>query len=113
MAQKTMYCGMNSMTNPTLTLMTCKMTHEQIQQTFSEESDDDEFWGSESILLILVRLICGFVFKGGLLFIKTGASYTRVYTICTHRNPYQVRSQMFGLSHPHDRTCPSTPPNYY
>ena len=33
------------------------MTHEQM---FSEESDDDEFFGFESILLILVRLICGF-----------------------------------------------------
>ena len=33
------------------------MTHEQIPQVFSEESDDDEFLGSESILLILVHLI--------------------------------------------------------
>ena len=33
------------------------MTQEQIQQVFSEESDDDEFFGFESILLILVRLI--------------------------------------------------------
>ena len=39
-------------------------THKQIQQTFSEESDDDEFWGFESILLILVRLICGFDSRG-------------------------------------------------
>ncbi|KAK2156474.1 hypothetical protein LSH36_212g00023 [Paralvinella palmiformis] len=36
------------------------MTHEQIQQMFSEDSDDDEFWGFESVLLILVHLICGF-----------------------------------------------------
>ena len=33
------------------------MTHEQIQQMFSEESDDDEFCGFESILLISVHLI--------------------------------------------------------
>jgi len=36
------------------------MTHEQIQQMFSEESDDDEFLGFESILLLLVHLICRF-----------------------------------------------------
>jgi len=40
------------------------MTHEQIQQMFSEESDDDEFLGFESILLILVHLICGFNSRG-------------------------------------------------
>ena len=33
------------------------MTHKQIQQMFSEESDD-ELFGFESILLILVHLIC-------------------------------------------------------
>ena len=38
------------------------MTHEQIQQMFNEESDDDELFGIESILLILVRLIRGFDF---------------------------------------------------
>ena len=46
MAQKMNY-GLNSMTNPTLTPMTCMMTHEQIQQMFSEESDEDEFFGFE------------------------------------------------------------------
>jgi len=51
------------------------MTHKQIQQMFSEESDNDEFLSFESILLILVRLICRFDSRG---FIgsKTGASYT-------------------------------------
>ena len=52
------------------------MTHEHIQQMFSEESDDDdECFGFELILLILVRLIHGFNSRG---FIgpKTGASYT-------------------------------------
>jgi len=34
------------------------MTHEQKQQTFSEDSDD-EFWGFKSILLILVHLYAG------------------------------------------------------
>jgi len=43
MAQKMMYCGMKSMTNPTPT-PTKKATHGQIQQMFSEESDDDLFW---------------------------------------------------------------------
>ena len=42
-----MYCGMNSMTNPTLTptkkATPCMMIHEQIQQMFCEESHDDEF----------------------------------------------------------------------
>ena len=33
------------------------VTHEQIPQMFSEESDDDEFCGFESILLISVHLI--------------------------------------------------------
>ena len=51
MAQKMMYCGLNSMTNPTLTptkkSVTCMITHEQVQQMFSEESDDDEFFGFE------------------------------------------------------------------
>jgi len=36
------------------------MTHKQIQQMFSEESEDDEFWVFGSIFLILVHLICGF-----------------------------------------------------
>ena len=54
------------------------MTHKQIQQMFSEESDDDEFLGFESILLILLHLICGFDSRGGLLVLETGASYTRV-----------------------------------
>jgi len=39
------------------------MTHEQIQQMFREESDD-EFFGFELILLILVSLICGFASRG-------------------------------------------------
>ena len=34
-----------------------RMAHEHM---FIEESDDDEFFGFESILLILVCLICGF-----------------------------------------------------
>jgi len=38
--------------------------HKQTQQMFSEESDDDEFWCFESMLLILVRLICGFDSRG-------------------------------------------------
>ena len=45
------YSGMNSMTNLTLTrtkkVITCMMTHEQIQQMFNEDSDDDEFLGFE------------------------------------------------------------------
>ena len=53
------------------------MTHKHIQQMFSEESDDDddECFGFESILLILVHLIHRFNSRG---FIgpKTGASYT-------------------------------------
>ena len=53
-------CGLNSMTNPTLTptkmATRCMMTHEQQQQMFSEESDDDEFLGFESILLIFCVL---------------------------------------------------------
>jgi len=36
------------------------VTHKQIQQMFSEESDDVEFFGFESMLLILVCLICRF-----------------------------------------------------
>ena len=40
------------------------MTHEQIQQLSSEESDNDEFFGFESILLILVHLIRGFDCRG-------------------------------------------------
>ena len=40
------------------------MTHEQIQQMFSEESDDDEFLGFESTLLILVHLIHGLKSRG-------------------------------------------------
>ena len=57
------------------------MTHEQIQQMFSEESDDDEFWfflintADFSVSYMWVHL------KGGLLVLKIGASYTRVYTI--------------------------------
>ena len=82
MAWKMMYCGLNSMTDPTLTPTTCMMTREQIQQMFSEESDDDEFFGFESILLILVHLICGFdSMEGGLLVLKTGVSYTRVHMV--------------------------------
>ena len=54
------------------------MTHEQM---FSEESDDDEFWGFESILLISVDLIHGST-PGGLLVLKTGVSYMRVRLIC-------------------------------
>jgi len=50
------------------------VTHEQ-QQIFSEESDDDEFCGFESILLILGRLILVLT-PGGLLVLKPGASYT-------------------------------------
>ena len=59
-----MYRRLTSMINPTLTptkkVTTCMMTHEQIQQMFSEESDDDKFLGFESILPILVRLVCEF-----------------------------------------------------
>jgi len=65
------------------------MTHEQIQQMFSEESDNDECLGFESILLNLGHLIRGFDSRGrGLLVLETGASYTRVYTVnlvCLHR----------------------------
>jgi len=43
---------------------TCMMIHEQIQQMFSEESDD-EYLGFESILLLLVHLISGFNSRGG------------------------------------------------
>ena len=47
MAWKMMYCGMNIMTNLTLTrtkkVTTCMMTHEQIQQMFNEDSDYREF----------------------------------------------------------------------
>ena len=53
------------------------VTHEQIQQMFSEESDDDEFWGFESVLLILMRLIHWFDYGGLVL----NASYTRVCLI--------------------------------
>ena len=40
------YCGMNSMTNLTLTKkgMRYMMTYEQIQQMFNEESDDNDFF---------------------------------------------------------------------
>jgi len=43
------YCGMNSMTNPTpmKKATRCMMTHEQIQQMFNEASDDDEFFSFE------------------------------------------------------------------
>ena len=55
------------------------MTHKQIQQMFSEESDD-EFWGFESILLILCILYerstpAGFIGP---------KNYTRVYTVILH-----------------------------
>jgi len=50
------------------------MTHEQIEQIFNEESDDDEFFGFESILLVLVRLILGFDL-GGLLLQKLGMRF--------------------------------------
>jgi len=46
------------------------ITHEQIQQMFSEESNDIYFFGFESTLLILVGLICGFDSRGGLLVLK-------------------------------------------
>ena len=59
---------MNSMTNLTLTRMkkviTCMMTHEQIQQMFNEDSDDDEFFWFLINLLILVRLIRWFDSRG-------------------------------------------------
>jgi len=64
--------------------MTCMMTHEQIQQIFSEESEDDEFWGFESILLNLVNLIRRFDSRGWgwcLLVLEIGVSYTRVYVV--------------------------------
>jgi len=75
------------MTNPTL-ILTKKasawmMTHEQIQQMFSEESDDDECFGFELILLILVRLIHGFDSRGSI-GKKPGVSYTRVLLICKY-----------------------------
>ena len=35
---------------PTKKVMTCMMTHKQIQPMFSKESDDDEYYGFESIL---------------------------------------------------------------
>jgi len=57
------YCGMNSITNLTLTpmkkVMTCMMTHEQIQRMFNEDSDDDEFlnkFADFSASYTLVRL---------------------------------------------------------
>jgi len=78
MAWKRTYCGLNSTKNPTMTptkvATTYMMMHEQIQQVYSEASDDDEFWGSETIVPILVRLICRFDHR----ILKTGASYTRV-----------------------------------
>jgi len=40
------------------------MTPEQIQQMFNEDSDCDEFFGFEYILLILVRLISGLESRG-------------------------------------------------
>jgi len=67
-AQKMMYCGLNSMTNLILTPMKkvtrYMMTDEQIQQMFSEESDDDDYDGFESILLILLHLIHGSASRG-------------------------------------------------
>ena len=59
-----MYCGLNSITNPSLTLRkkatTRTMKYKQIHQMFNKESDDYEFLGIELILLILVHLMCGF-----------------------------------------------------
>jgi len=72
------------------------MTHKQIQQMFSEESGDDEFWGFESILVILVRLICGFDSVGGLLVLKTGASYTQELLI--HMYIYSIYTWNVELS---------------
>ena len=55
------------------------MTQELIQQMVGEESDEDEYFGFESLLLILIRLIRGFDSRG---FISPkSASYTRVYTV--------------------------------
>jgi len=39
-------------------------TYEQKWQMFSEESDDEEYFGFESIFLTLVHLICGFDSRG-------------------------------------------------
>jgi len=48
---------MNNMTDLTKKATICMMTHEQM---FSEESDDNKFFGFESIIANLVRLIPGF-----------------------------------------------------
>ena len=47
---------------------------------FSEESDHDEFWGFESVLLILCILYVGST-PGNLVVLEIGASYTRVYMV--------------------------------
>ena len=63
------------------------MIHEQIQQMFNEDSDDDdEFFGFESILLILVHLICGFDSRGFIgsknrCILYSNATYMRVCTV--------------------------------
>ena len=59
MAPKMMYNVWNSTTNLTLTkkATTRMMTHEQIQQMFSEESDD-EFLGFESIYFADFSVSC-------------------------------------------------------
>ena len=61
------------------------MTHEQIQRMFSKESDDVEFLGFESILLILVLL---------LLVVKTGASL-RECDLYTSINGSTVKISMY------------------
>jgi len=60
MTQKMMYCGLNSTTDLMNKAMRYMMTPKQIQQMFSEKSDGDEYFGFESILLILVPLVWGF-----------------------------------------------------
>ena len=72
--------------SPTKKATTCMMTHEQMQQMFSDESDDDEYLGFEVILLTLVRLTLGFD-SLGIIGPKTrwvsytSATYTRVYMV--------------------------------
>jgi len=63
------------------------MIHEQIQQMFSEESNDDDF-GVFDNLLILVRLIRGFDSRGLIgprnrCILYKDMTYMRVYMVIT------------------------------
>jgi len=60
-------------------MTTCMMTHQQIQQMFSEESDD-EFFGFESILLICV-CYTRIRLQGGLLVKNQVRLYTSIYSM--------------------------------